>query len=360
MADDVAQSIEAALKQTMAKAPSYDLKIECSERYPEPPALPAELIQGVLRFGHKLVLAGPPDCGKTSLLLAMGLSVAQGKPWLEHATSMSHVLFVNLELEGTSFIHRVHQVAAACGLSACDKRFHFTNHRGGNLDPERFTLELRQQIVEAKLRGTDIRLVIIDPVYKLVGSGGTDENSNLRASQLISGLGMIAEVGDISFALSVDVPNDHPSYQVTQEIENGVGQMARDADSLLTLWPLERHDSAFRLKGQMREFESFPHLSLTFVYPAFQAAPELDRVPLVGSTLSEANAVEEPILNEISIWKVWDSLNTQEAVPLDQLAKLMNLTAFDVRQKVLQAGPHPTRPSLKLRMAVGNRVKAEE
>ncbi len=351
-------SIEDALKKTLGRDSAYDLRIEGSQSYPEPPPLPGELVQGVLRFGHKMVLAGPPDSGKTSLMIYLGLAVSQGKPWIGLATQPAHVLYVNLELDSTSFVHRVHQVAKAVGFSPCDKRFHFINHRGGNLDPSKFALELRKQLVEAKLAGIDFKLVIVDPIYKLVGMGGADESSNLRASRLISGLGMIAEIGDIAIASTIDVPNSHPRYQVSHEVENGNGQLARDADSLLTLWPLERHETGFRLKGQMREFEAFKPMSLSFTYPFFIQAPELDRVPIVGSidTLETA----EEINAEISVWKVWDTLNTTVAVSLEDLAKAMGVTSFEARQKVLQAGPNPNNPSKKLRLAAGNKVKEEE
>lgn len=357
--DEPILSIEDALKQKLSKDTSYNLKIEHSTSFVNPPLLPTELVKGLLRFGHKLVLAGPPDSGKTSLMLGLGLSVSQGKSWLGLDTTESHVLYVNLELDPISVVNRVHQVAKAMDLDAAHKRFHFLNHRGGNLDPVRFMSELRQQITSAKLEGIEFKLVIIDPIYKLVGMGGADESSNLRASRLISGLGELAEFGNISFALTVDVANDHPRFQITHEIENGIGQLARDADTLLSLWPLERHEAAFRLKAQMREFESFKPMSLNFEFPCFQPSPELDRVPIMGSAPIDVEGEAADAL-EVNVWKVWEGLNTTDAVPLDHLAKVMNMTTFDVRQKILQAGPSPHNSNLKLRLAAGNKVKAEE
>ncbi|HSQ42250.1 MAG TPA: hypothetical protein VLM37_08235, partial [Fibrobacteraceae bacterium] len=144
----------------------------------------------------------------------------------------------------------------------------------------------------------------------------------------------------------------------TQEVENGIGQLSRDADSLLTLWPLEHHEFGFRLKGQLREFEAFAPLSLSFDFPAFHRAPELDRVPIVGSSSTD-NAAEE-FVAEINIWKVWESISPGDVASLDDLAKAMGVTAFEARQKVLQAGPNPNNPNQKLRLAGGGKVKAEE
>ena len=360
MAQDGSLSIEDALKKSLSRDLSYDLKVEESLSFEEPPQLPGEIVQGVLRFGHKLLLVGPADCGKTSLLLTLALSVAQGKPWLGLQTQACHVLYVNLELEAKSFVHRIHQLAKVCDLSACDKNFHFINHRGGNLDPLRFGQELRQILVDAKLQGILYRLVIIDPAYKLIGLGGSDESSNQRASRLITGLGAIAEFGEIAFAMSVDVYIDGPRFHVTNEVENGIGQLARDADSLLTLWPLERHDNAFRLKGQMREFEAFKPTTLEFEYPIFRINPDLDRVPIIGTLSATGAPAEDGPAAEVNVWKMWDSLGIKDTITIDQLAKSMSLTAFDVRRLVLQAGPHPQNPNLKLRMVAGGKVKAEE
>jgi len=351
-------SIEDALKSHFATEKGYGLHMERADQYATAPKLPEELLKGVLRKGHKLLLAGPSDSGKTSLLLSLALSCTQGKPWLELETQKSHVLYVNLEIESTSFIKRLHEVAAAYGLEAASKRFHFINHRGGNLDPTQFCKELRQLIVASKLEGQEIKLVIIDPVYKLIGTGGADETSNQRASRLISGLGDIAEVGDISFAIAVDVPIDSPRFQITHEIENGVGQLARDADSLLTLWPLERHENAYRLKGLLREFEAFKPMSLAFEYPQFSQQEDLDRVPILGTILS-TQAEENLPAAELNLWKVWDTLGVS-LVSLDDFAKALGISTFETRQKVMQLGHHPQRANLRLRMSVGNKIKAEE
>lgn len=356
---DVPLSVEDALKLKMSKRNEFDFGIEASTAYAQPPALPIELVEGVLRFGHKMILAGPPDSGKTSLLLGLALAVSQGKQWLDLNTQQADVLFINLELHANSFVNRLHKAAKALELNPCDKHFHFINHRGGNLDPQMFTTELRKKLVESKLNGVDFKLVVIDPIYKLIGMGGADETSNLRASQLITGLGDIAEIGDVTFAFAVEVANDHPRFQVTNEIENGIGQLARDADSVLTLWPLDRHDTAYRLKGQMREFESFTPMSLTFAFPIFTPAPLLDRVPIRG-TDAWTPMQEENETPEVDIWKIWDSLENHDSVTLDQLAKRLSLTQFETKQKIAQAGPHPKRPNLKLRFAAGGKIKAEE
>lgn len=356
--DKSSLTIEDALKSHFASEKGYGLHMERADQYATAPKLPEELLQGVLRKGHKLLLAGPSDSGKTSLLLSLALACTQGKPWLDLATQKSHVLYVNLEIESTSFIKRIHDVAAAYSLEAASKRFHFINHRGGNLDPTQFCKELRQMIVASKLEGQEIKLVIIDPVYKLIGTGGADETSNQRASRLISGLGDIAEVGDISFAIAVDVPIDSPRFQVTHEIENGVGQLARDADSLLTLWPLEWHENAYRLKGLLREFEAFKPMSLAFEYPQFTHQEDLDRIPILGAILSSSSEESLPTA-ELNLWKVWDSIGAS-IVNLDDFAKALGISTFETRQKVMQLGLHPQRANLRLRMTMGNKIKAEE
>lgn len=352
-------SLEDALKRHLLGSPKVGLGLQINEstQFPEPPPLPKELIGGVLRHGHKLLLAGPPDCGKTSALLSLALCVAHGAPWLELPTSKCNVLFVNLELDSTSFIHRLHSTGKAHNLSPSTKNLAFVNYRGAILDTAQFISELRQILIESKKQGKEYRLVCLDPGYKLVGAGGKDESSNRRVSELISGLGAIAETGDVSFVISVDVANIHPRFQITHELENGIGQLARDADAVLMFWPLEGPSQCYRLKGELREFESFAPRSFSFQFPVFQRAKELDRVAILGAGQEEV--MEEGLIN---LWKVWESFDQASGNPvtLAMLGKKVNLTPYEVRLAVLQAGPHPTNPRLRLRISKGNTVVVEE
>lgn len=46
------------------------------------PKLSDELIQGVLRVGHKMLISGPSKAGKSFLLMELCIAIATGGEWL--------------------------------------------------------------------------------------------------------------------------------------------------------------------------------------------------------------------------------------------------------------------------------------
>ena len=53
-----------------------------AEAWDNLPQLAPPLIEGVLRKGHKLLLAGPSKAGKSYALIELCCSIAEGRPWL--------------------------------------------------------------------------------------------------------------------------------------------------------------------------------------------------------------------------------------------------------------------------------------
>ena len=67
------------------------------------PPLADPLIFGVLRKGHKMLLAGPSKAGKSFALIELCISIAEGKPWLgQFNCAQGKVLYINLELDRAS------------------------------------------------------------------------------------------------------------------------------------------------------------------------------------------------------------------------------------------------------------------
>mgnify|MGYP000828245813 FL=1 len=85
------------------------------------PPLKSELIDGVLRKGHKLLLAGPSKAGKSFALIELCVCIAAGKPWLgRFACAQGKVLYINLELDRASCLHRFKDVCDALEFSQDD------------------------------------------------------------------------------------------------------------------------------------------------------------------------------------------------------------------------------------------------
>ena len=56
------------------------------------PELAPELIGGVLRQGHKMLMAGPSKAGKSYALIELAVSIAEGLPWLGFQCAQGRVM----------------------------------------------------------------------------------------------------------------------------------------------------------------------------------------------------------------------------------------------------------------------------
>lgn len=70
------------------------------------PALAPPLIENVLRQGHKMLIAGPSKAGKSFALIELCIAIAEGRKWFGWNCSQGRVLYVNLELDRASCLHR--------------------------------------------------------------------------------------------------------------------------------------------------------------------------------------------------------------------------------------------------------------
>ena len=82
------------------------------------PELAPSLIDGILRQGHKMLIAGPSKAGKSYALIELCCAIAEGKSWLGWDCAQGKVLYVNLELDRASCFHRFRDVYAALGWQA--------------------------------------------------------------------------------------------------------------------------------------------------------------------------------------------------------------------------------------------------
>ena len=81
------------------------------------PELAPPLIDGVLRQGHKMLIAGPSKAGKSYALIELCCAIAEGKKWLEWNCTQGKVMYVNLELDRASCLHRFKDVYTALGIA---------------------------------------------------------------------------------------------------------------------------------------------------------------------------------------------------------------------------------------------------
>lgn len=134
------------------------------------PALAPPLIENVLRQGHKMLIAGPSKAGKSFALIELCIAIAEGRKWFGWNCSQGRVLYVNLELDRASCLHRFKDVYEALGWSAKNlSNIDIWNLRGKSIPMDKLAPKLIRRAAKKNYMA-----IIIDPIYKVITG---DENS---------------------------------------------------------------------------------------------------------------------------------------------------------------------------------------
>jgi len=267
-----------------------------AEIYDNPPPLKPELIEGILRQGHKMLLVSSSKAGKTFALIELAISIAEGRRWLGFRCRQGRVLYLNMELDEASFDDRMIKVYNALEIE---------NKNLGNIDIVhlRGRIEKLEKLVpqiNRTIKGKEYAAVILDPTYKL---GIGDENAADQVTAFCNAIDRIANTG-----ASVIYAHHHSKgaqgAKASMDRASGSGVFARDADALLDMIelriPKERLEeaqaeygqkcTAWRLDATLREFQRIDPVNLFFSYPVH----EID----AGGILEEARLEESERGNE--------------------------------------------------------------
>ncbi len=256
--------------------PEKDTCETLAEVWENPPPRSPELISGLLRQGHKMIVSGTSKAGKSFALLQLATALAEGREWLQtFHCERCKVLYLNLEIDRPSMIHRAQKVYEALqwtphGLD----NFIFDHLRGraGKIG------EMAADII-GKVKRHKARAVFIDPVYKC---GLEDENSAGDIAQFCRILDSIAADTGAAVIYCHHFSKGAQDSKRAIDRASGSGVFARDADAILTLTELQE-DGGFRLECILREFKSPSPMSFRFEYPLHIPAPDLNDCPLKGA-----------------------------------------------------------------------------
>ena len=199
------------------------------------PELASPLIDGVLRQGHKMLIAGPSKAGKSYALIELCCSVAEGRPWVGFKCAQGRILYVNLELDRASCLHRFRDVYEALGWEPRNlQNIDIWNLRGRSVPMDK----LAPKLIRRALKKNYIA-VVIDPIYKVITG---DENS---ADQMAA---FCNQFDKVCTELGCAVIYCHHHSKGAQggkrsmDRASGSGVFARDPDALLDLIELEVSD----------------------------------------------------------------------------------------------------------------------
>lgn len=216
------------------------------------PALAPPLIDGVVRQGHKLLLTGASKAGKSFLLLELVIAIAEGRKWLGWQCAKGRVLYVNLELDRPSCLHRLKLLYGAFGwkpenLSNID----IWNLRGKSVPMDKLAPKLIRRAMKRNYVA-----VIIDPIYKVITG---DENAADKMAFFCNQFDRIcADLGS-----AVIFCHHHSKgaqgQKSSRDRSSGSGVFARDPDAILDLIEL-------RIEKQHRDV-----LDNRYICPAIEA-----------------------------------------------------------------------------------------
>ena len=192
-----------------------------------PPKAP-EVINGILRKGHKMLIVGASKTGKSYLIIELCLAIASGGKWLEWDCAQGRVLYVNLEVDRDSCAHRFRDAYIAMGIpKETFKHLDIWNLRGQTENMEKLVPKLVR-----RAKKHSYRAIIIDPIYKVLTG---DENSAEQMARFCN------QFDKIAFETGAAVIYIHHHSKGAQggkramDRASGSGVFGRDPDALIDL-----------------------------------------------------------------------------------------------------------------------------
>lgn len=201
------------------------------------PELAPPLIDGVLRQGHKMLIAGPSKAGKSYSLIELCCAIAEGKEWLGWKCTQGRVLYVNLELDRASCLHRFKDIYTAMGWQPKSIRnIDIWNLRGKSVPMDKLAPKLIRRAAKKNYIA-----IIIDPIYKIITG---DENSADQMAAFCNQFDLVCTELGCAVIYCHHHSKGSQGQKRSMDRASGSGVFARDPDALLDLIELEVTDAA--------------------------------------------------------------------------------------------------------------------
>lgn len=311
----------------------------------EKPELAPELITGILRQGHKMILAGPSKAGKSFGLINLALSIASGRDFLGFPTKQGPVLYVNFEIDRASFYHRVKKVSSELGITET-KGLDVWNLRGKSAGIE----ELAPQIIR-KIKKRNYSAVILDPTYKFMGD--RDENNAGDITSLMNYLDQISVQSGCSIILAAHFSKGQQGQKNQADRISGSGVFGRDPDCIICLSEIKDEPDAYLMEGTLREFKALDPVGLRFEYPIHRLDSSLNGAMIEGAEKKKKGTTDQDIIDQFLILVGGDM---EETKFIKELSISSNLAERTLKGRINKMGFNEA--GLKL-TTQGNLVRME-
>ena len=203
------------------------------------PELSPCLIDGVLRQGHKMLIAGPSKAGKSFLQIEMCIAIAEGRSWLGWGCTKGRVMYVNLELDRASCLHRFQDVYDALGWEPRNLRnIDIWNLRGKSVPMDKLAPKLIRRAAKKEYIA-----IVIDPIYKVITG---DENSADQMANFCNQFDKVCTELGCAVIYCHHHSKGAQGGKRSMDRASGSGVSARDPDALLDLIELETTDDLMK------------------------------------------------------------------------------------------------------------------
>ena len=181
--------------------------------------------------------AGPSKAGKSFALIELCIAIAEGKPWLgQFSCAQGKVLYINLELDRASCLHRFKDVYTALGLAPDNlKNIDIWNLRGASVPMDKLVPKL---IRRAQKKG--YTAVILDPIYKVITG---DENSADQIAKFCNQFDLVCRALDCAVIYCHHHSKGAQGGKRSMDRASGSGVFARDPDAMLDMTELVPTDA---------------------------------------------------------------------------------------------------------------------
>lgn len=253
------------------------------------PTLPDELIKGILRCGHKMLISGPSKAGKSFALMELSIAIAEGTSWLGFPCKKGRVLYVNLEIDPASCIMRFMKIYDALKLP----RKNMDNIVIWNLRGHAVPLDKLVPKLIRRVRDQHFDAIIVDPIYKVITG---DENNASDMAMFCNQFDKICTETGCATIYCHHHSKGTQGNKKAMDRASGSGVFARDPDAQLDMIELELSEdiknnvrdgyaTAWRMESNLREFPNIQPVEFWFEYPIHRvdSNANLTTMPVQGT-----------------------------------------------------------------------------
>lgn len=312
-----------------------------------PPALPEELISGILRRGHKMLISGSSKAGKSFLLMELCVALAEGRPWLGFPCKKGRVLYVNLEIDPASAVNRFLKIYEALGIPAANMdSIVLWNLRGHAVPLDQLVPKLIRRVRDQKFDA-----IIIDPIYKVITG---DENNASEMGAFCNQFDKICTETGCSTIYCHHHSKGAQGMKKAMDRASGSGVFARDPDAQLDMIQLELSEdiennvrdggaTAWRLESSLREFPNITPVNFWFEYPLHRidTAGTLGSMPAQGTPKAAKvnNAkTKSPEAAAEEFRTAYNALNVDGKVTVSDMAEYLDVIDKTIYARIRKMG----------------------